>query len=109
MQKTIVFNDYRILFILIIMFGSLLLFKQKVKFRDLVLVIGLFIFGLIAWRNTAYIFLFYPTFFTKILFENINFSLKNRKARRNNKDVAKYIDLYKQDLLNIENITVYLK
>ena len=39
----------------------------------------------------------------------VNFSLKNRKARRNNKDVAKYIDLYKQDLLNIENITVYLK
>lgn len=37
----------------------------------------------------------------------IDFCLKNRKARRNNPDVVKMIDLYEQDLLNINSITTY--
>ena len=39
----------------------------------------------------------------------IKFSLRNRKAKRGNLKVVKYIDLYNQDLLNIDDINEYLK
>ena len=41
--------------------------------------------------------------------DTINFSLRNRKARRDNKDINKFIDLYNNDLLNIDSIKEYLK
>ena len=39
----------------------------------------------------------------------INFSLRDRKAKRCNPDVIKFIDLYKQDLFNIDCIIESLK
>lgn len=39
----------------------------------------------------------------------VNFTLRNRKAKRSNKNVSKFIDLYEQDLLNIDCIKTYLK
>lgn len=39
----------------------------------------------------------------------VKFTLRNRKAKRSNKDVAKFIDIYEQDLLNIDLIESYLK
>lgn len=41
--------------------------------------------------------------------DTIDFSLRNRKARRNNIDIDKFIDLYNNDLLNIDSIKEYLK
>ena len=44
------------------------------------------------------------------LYKNtVEFTLRNRKAKRSNKDVAKFIDIYEQDLLNIDSIKSYLK
>ncbi len=45
-----------------------------------------------------------------VLYANtINFCLKNRKARRSNKDVARMMDTYETDLKNIEDIIFYLR
>ena len=41
--------------------------------------------------------------------DTINFALLNRKAKRSNPKVLKYIELYQQDLLNINAIEGYLK
>lgn len=41
--------------------------------------------------------------------DTIEFALRNRKAKRSNPEIAKYIDLYNQDLLNIDCINSYLK
>ena len=41
--------------------------------------------------------------------DTINFTLRNRKAKRSNTKVLKYIELYEQDLLNINAIEGYLK
>ena len=41
--------------------------------------------------------------------DTINFTLRNRKAKRSNPKVLKYIELYEQDLLNINVIEEYLK
>lgn len=41
--------------------------------------------------------------------DTIKFGLRNRKAKRSNSDVMKFIDLYEQDLLNIDLIESMLK
>ena len=38
----------------------------------------------------------------------IDFALRNRKVKRSVKDVQKFIDLYEQDLKNIDCINKYL-
>lgn len=40
--------------------------------------------------------------------DTIKFALRNRKAKRSVKDVQKFIDLYEQDLKNIDCINIYL-
>lgn len=40
--------------------------------------------------------------------DTVNFTLRNRKARRSAKDVQKFVDLYEQDLKNIDRINIYL-
>lgn len=41
--------------------------------------------------------------------DTVKFCLRNRKAKRSNSKIKEMINLYEQDLLNIENITKYLK
>lgn len=41
--------------------------------------------------------------------DTVEFCLRNRKAKRSNPKIKEMINLYEQDLLNIENITKYLK
>lgn len=41
--------------------------------------------------------------------DTIKFALRNRKAKRSNPDVLKFIELYEQDLLNIECIKGYIQ
>lgn len=40
--------------------------------------------------------------------DTINFTLRNRKAKRSNPKINKYIEIYEQDLLNIDSIETYL-
>lgn len=41
--------------------------------------------------------------------DTANFMLRNRKAKRSNPKIAQYINLYEQDLSNIDCIESYLK
>lgn len=44
----------------------------------------------------------------KLYRDTIKFTLRNRKAKRSNPEVFKYIELYEQDLLNIDVLKDYL-
>ncbi len=60
------------LLILAIIFIVLVILNSKIKLRDLGLITGIFIFGLMAGRNFAFVYLLIPTLLFKVLTENYN-------------------------------------
>jgi hypothetical protein len=60
LQPVVLFYDYFTLILLILLILGLYFKILKIKFRDFLLIIGLFIFGLIAVRNVIYFLIFAP-------------------------------------------------
>ncbi len=73
MQPLILIKHLKYLILLSITFIIIFILKTKIKFSDLILIIGLFVFSLIAYRNLAYVYLLYPFLLIKILYENYSF------------------------------------
>ena len=73
-QELSLFSLFNIpcLIILAILFIVLIILNNKIKLRDLGLVSGIFVFGLMAGRNFAYVYLLIPTILFKVLSENYN-------------------------------------
>ncbi len=73
-QELSLFSLFNIpcLIILAILFIVLIILNNKIKLRDLGLVAGIFVFGLMASRNFAYVYLLIPTILFKVLSENYN-------------------------------------
>lgn len=83
MSKTQLFYAKWEIFLIVIFIILVLIKNIKIKLRDLCLIIGLFLFSLIANRNVIYVYIFYPTILIKIVFESIEY--KKLKFRRINK------------------------
>lgn len=69
MRPTVLMENMMLVVLIIIMIVITFLLNTKVKFRDVIFLLGLSFLAMIADRNIAYIYLFFPTMITKILLE----------------------------------------
>lgn len=76
MARTVPIVNKYFLIILLLSLGLLILLKVKVKLRDVLLILGLSLFSLMAVRNIAYIYIIFPTVLGKIIYENYLGNLK---------------------------------
>lgn len=84
---TLLYFKYEIILIVIYLLG--MYFKiLKLKFRDFLIFVGLFLFSIIANRNAIYFLIFMPTIFIKNFNFHINFS-SNRFLLKTKKIISK--------------------
>ena len=81
MNKTYLIDYKWELLIIVIFVISYFLKILKIKLRDLLLILGLFVVSLIANRNVSYFYIIIPTIYIKCI--NVNFNFKNIKKRIN--------------------------
>ena len=100
MQKTTPITNPIFLALVLVTLLIIIITNTKIKLRDLLLLLGLFVFSLLACRNVVFVYLFFPTYIIKILFYNF----KLPKIKIKNQFLKKIIPIYKNILLN--NVTL---
>lgn len=90
-QPALLYFIWEPIFIIILII--IMLFKKiKIRLQDLMLMLGLFVFSLIAVRNVVYVYIFFPTLIVKILFQSYDMKCGSKKVsmffRKVNKKVV---------------------